>query len=477
MLWLAFAVLVILTVAALLYPFVAGAVGEAPARVDFDIVVYRNQLSELDQEIERGLLSPEEAAAARVEIHRRMLAAEDAELSRSAMSVRTRSRPARLATGIAVALIVTAGATATYAVLGSPGLQGKPYAWRQKNDPDFVTASTADRLAELLKSSPTASGYRKLAQMYFDSREYDNAADADRHAVELGATDSGTWSELGEAVVMANNGVVASEAMAAFANALSIDPANARSRFYMGLAEAQIGNLKQAVAIWRDLQRNSDPNASWLPLVQDQIKTVAKQGGFDPASVAPSPPDLKAMNVALTAMTNAVHVQGKAGAKEPAPAPGPAAAAQKETMVQAMVEQLATKMEANPKDVGGWQRLAHAYVVLGNGAKAVAAATRAVRIKPDDVGVLLSLAEAQKAAAPAGVAVPDDLVATMRKVMALDPSNASALYIVGLAERKAGNTAKARDLWAKALVNAGNDPTAVAAIRARLAETDTKAAR
>ena len=460
MLWLIFMLLILASLAVLMAPFVMGAVREAPPRVDYDIVVYRNQLAEIDQEIERGLLTPEEAEAARAEVHRRMLAAEDAELDRPAAAPADGKRW-RLAAVIAVAVIVPVGATAVYAALGSPGLPGKPYAWRLTHDPEFVTASTADKLAQLLQSSPTAAGYRRLAQMYFESRNYDQAADADRKAVELGSSDSGTWSELGESVVMANNGAVIPEALLAFTNALASDPGNARSRFYIGLAESQIGNLKKAVGIWRDLVDHGDPNASWQPLVRQHIEAVAKQGGFDAASVPSSPPDAKAMNVALTAMTNAMHIQGSAGvAPTPAAvpanqAPPSAAPNDKDTMIHAMVDRFAAKMQADPGNVAGWQRLAHAYVVLHETGKAREAVAHAVALKPQDPGVLLSLAEVQKAGSDE--ALPSDYLATMRRVLARDPGNASALYAVGLAEKTAGHDSRARTLWQRALANAASD--------------------
>jgi cytochrome c-type biogenesis protein CcmH len=474
MLWLIFMLLILVSLAILLAPFVKGAENEEVPRIDYDIVVYRNQLAEIDQEIERGLLTQDEAEAARAEVHRRMLAAEDAELASRTAPIGVEGRRLRLAAVIAIAVVLPVGATALYGALGSPGVLGKPYAWRQTHDPEFVTASTADKLAHLLQASPTAAGYRRLAQMYFETRNYDQAADADRKAVELGATDAATWSELGESVVMSNGGAIVPEALLAFTNSLAVDPSNSRSRFYIGLAESQIGNLKRAVSIWRDLEAHSEPNASWLPLVREHIAAVSKDGHFDPASVPPEPPDAKAMSVALTAMTNAMHVQGSAGvpgqpAGTPAAtAPPSAAPNDKDTMIHAMVDRFAAKMDKDSANVAGWQRLAHAYVVLGEIDKAQQAIDRAVKLKPSDAGVLVSLAEVQKATAAPGDIAPDDVTATMRKVLKLDPENVPALYVVGLSEKKAGHTAQARTLWKKALAKAPPDDAAATEIKKQL---------
>jgi cytochrome c-type biogenesis protein CcmH len=139
----------------------------------------------------------------------------------------------------------------------------------------------------------------------------------------------------------------------------------------------------------------------------------------------------------------------------------------RDTMIRAMVQRLADRMEKTPGDADGWRRLAHAYNVLGEHERASAAIDHAVRLKPADVGVQLMLAETQKAAAP-GDDTPADFIATMRTVLKLDPANMQALYYVGLAEQKAGHPGQARVLWNKALAVAPADDPLAIAIRNRL---------
>jgi len=475
MLWAVFAILCLAVIAVLIVPLLKGG-SDAPPRVDYDIVVYRDQLAEIEQEIEEGLLTAEQADAAQAEVHRRMLAAEDAELERPLRPAHA-GRYARIGAVAAIALVLPIGAAILYGTLGSPGLPGKPYVWRLHNDPDFLTAATAEKLAALLQDTPSAAGYERLGGMYFQAREYDKAAAADRRAIDLGATDAVTWSEFGEALVMTNDGAVVPEAIMAFTHAVSVEPRSERSRFYLGLAEAQIGNLRQAVAIWRDLERSSDPDAPWLAMLREHIAAFAKQGGFDPASIPPSPPDVKAMNTALAAMTRAMHLSAGVPADASAP-PSKAVAApsggDRDTMIRAMVQRLADRMEQNPSDVDGWRRLAHAYNVLGDKEKARQAADHAIKLKPNDVNVQLTLAEVQKAAAPTGDETPQDFITTMRKVLELDGKNVEALYYVGLAEFKAGRRAKAHDLWSKALALAGSDDPLAGEIRSRLGSLSAK---
>jgi len=494
MLWVLFAVLCLAVIAILVVPLLKGG-AEARPRVDYDIVVYRSQLAEIDQEVEEGLLTPEQAEAARAEVHRRMLAAEDAELQLPQQPLARASKYARFGAIVAIALIIPIGSGALYAALGSPSLPGKPYLWRIHNDPEFGAAATAEALAAQLQANPSAEGYEQLGRTYFASRQYEQAAGAYRHAIDMGAQAAVTWSEFGEALVMTSGGSVGPEAMNAFSKAIQAEPRSERSRFYLGLAEAQIGNMRQAVAIWRDLEKTSDPAAPWLPMLREHIAAFAKQGGFDPASVPPSPPDLKAIGTALSAMTKAIHLnagvmpssgapdasaaQPNTSAAQPntsaaPPAPSDANAAQpdvaRDPQILAMVQRLADRLEKTPDDFTGWQRLAHAYVVMGDLPKARKAAEHVVQLKPNDVTAQMTLAEVQKAAAPAGDEPPKDFVATMRKVLTLDGSNAQALYYVGLAEAKAGHLGQARSLWSKALAGVPADDPMAATIRAKLAD-------
>lgn len=458
MLWAIFIVLTLAVLAVLAIPFVR-AHTDTRRRADYDIVVYRSQLAEIDQEVEDGLLTAEQADAARAEVHRRMLAAEDAELVRP-RGLLNANRASRIAAVIAVGLVIPIGAGLMYGALGSPKLPGKPYLWRVHNDPEFASAASADAMLAAVEAHPSADGYAALGRTYFAARDYEQAIAAYRRAFELGTNDAVSCSEFGEALVVTNGGAVVPEAMAAFFKALADEPKSERSRFYLGLAESQIGNNRQAVAIWKDLEKTSAADAPWLPMLRDHISAYAKQGGFDPASVPASPPDVKAMSAGMAAMKMPMP-SGPAAASPHGTMAAPTslatqlsaaerAAAGRDPSIVAMVEKLADKMKNNPGDAAGWQRLAHVYAVIANPAKAREAAERAVKLKPRDSASLLALAEAQLLAAPEG-ALPADFVATMRKVLAVNADNAQALYYVGLAEAKAGNAARAQDMWARAL--------------------------
>jgi cytochrome c-type biogenesis protein CcmH len=299
-----------------------------------------------------------------------------------------RDRRAILLTLVVLAGVLLVAGAGIYAAFGFPQLPG------QARDSDVTAATSVGELEKQMQRAPTPAGYKQLANMYFTAGQYDKAVAADHRAIDLGANDSTTWSEFGESIVMARGGQVVPPALAAFTNAISRDPHDARARFYIGMAEAQIGNLKQAVAIWRDLEKGADPKAKWLPMVRQHIVAFSKEGGFDADSIPPAAPSAIVMRLAVASMRDAMR-QG-AGASA-----GSASESDQDAMIRAMVERLATRMKTSPNDADGWRRLAHAYNVLGEPEKAQDAIAHAVRLRPNDVEVRLTLAETKRVAASA----------------------------------------------------------------------------
>lgn len=305
---------------------------------------------------------------------------------------RKKSRRALLAISTTGGILLV-GAAAVYSAFESPRLLG------QVHNSSVAAATSTDALEKQLQRAPTPAGYKRLANMYFAAAQYDKAVAADHRAIDLGANDASTWSEFGESIVMAGGGQVVPPALAAFTNAISRDSHDARARFYIGMAEAQIGNLRQAVAIWRDLEKDADPNAKWLPLVRQHVAAFSKEGGFDPNSVAPTAPSPVVLRLAIASMSDALQQKEITSAEGlPATDTSSSGTSDQDAMIHAMVERLATRMKKSPDDADGWRRLAHAYNVLGEPEKAQEAIAHAVRLKPHDSAVQSTLAETEEAA-------------------------------------------------------------------------------
>jgi cytochrome c-type biogenesis protein CcmH len=433
----------------------------APARIAYDIVVYRDQLAEVERDLERGLVNGDQAEAARTEILRRMLAAEDAELEAPQPEYRLAGgRQLRLATALVILVGLPLGSFGLYGMLGAPWLPGQPFASRQA-DPDLKMAEMAVNLAAELAAKPDADGFATLAETYFALRRYGEASAAFRKAIGLGLIDASMLASLGESITLENNGDVSPEARTAFLQALTLDRQEPRARFYLGLGKAQLGHFAEAVSIWRDLEKDSPGDAPWLGMLKEHIAEYAKQGGFDPASIKPVPPAPEGIKTAEGPNPHAeAPTAAKTMSKDQAVAiPGGDSAAaavlaqtpeERQQTIKAMVDALAARMEQTPDDLDGWVRLARSYQTLGDLEKARQAAERAVKLKPKAIEPKLVLAEIQLAAAKSN-RLPADFIETMKAVLSLDPTNDQAMYYVGAAEAQDGHADKARQIWSKLL--------------------------
>src|SRR5271156_6281144 len=121
MLWFVFALMTAAAIFAVLWPLSRGDRTQADGG---EAAVYRDQLTEVERDVATGLINPPEAAAARVEISRRLLAATD---NQREPPVATNVRLRRVAAAIAL-LGLPAIAVALYYPLGSPDLPDFPLA-------------------------------------------------------------------------------------------------------------------------------------------------------------------------------------------------------------------------------------------------------------------------------------------------------------------------------------------------------------
>lgn len=304
-LWLAIATMTAAATAILLAPLIRKR-KSAAARGAHDLAVYRHQLAELDRDTERGTLKPEEATAARLEIERRILAAgAPASGTVLAGSISAGSGPADPGKVARLAIIVAAilgplVAIGLYLDLGVPSLPGYPFAERHIESESTKAMSEAQltklvtQLAQKMEEKPDdPKGWLLLAHSLMTLGRYDEAATAYGRAAALDPKDASAPASEGEALTYASGSIVTPTARDSFEKALAIDPKEPRSRFYLGLASAQSGEPRAALAAWEALAADAPPDAPWLPQLNEQIgklkETIAsapKEPG-KPATPAP----------------------------------------------------------------------------------------------------------------------------------------------------------------------------------------------
>lgn len=332
--------------------------------------VLKAQLADLDAEAAARTLPDPQAAGLRTEIERRILA-EGAGVDGPARPLGERST---MFVGLGLAAVVALGATGLYLKIGRPDLAGAPAA----APPAGANADLASMVAQLetrMKASPgDPRGWRLLGWSYMQLGRYAEAAGAYGRASALDPTDGEYLSARGEALTQAAGGQVTPEAQAAFAAALARDVGDPRARYFLAMARDQGGDHAGAMADWIALLKSAPPAAPWVADVRGLVERVARRDGEDLAGKLPPAPGPDADQVAA--------------------ARGMPAGAQ-QAMITGMVDRLAARLKANPRDAGGWVRLMRARMVLGDTAAASAAyrdALKAFADSPDARTTLRSAA-------------------------------------------------------------------------------------
>ena len=369
-LWFVFALMTAAAVFAVLWPL---SWRGTRARGGSDLVVYRDQLEEIARDQAAGLIGESEAAAAKVEVSRRLIAAADSEKASKAADAGPQARDRsslwrRRIIAAAALLLVPAGAAALYLHLGSPQMPGEPLAARLKaiHQHSPIAKLVAQVETHLAKNPNDVRGYEVLAPVYLRLGRFDDAVRARRKIIALAGESATREADLGEALVAAANGVVTDDAKQAFEQALKLDPNELKAQFFTGMMAQQDGNVDKAAAIWRGMLAKAPANAPWAPAVRQALARIGKPAS-PPAGATASgtPPGPTAAQVAGAANLSAND---------------------RAAMIRGMVAKLAARLKQNGDDVDGWVRLVRSYRVLGDVQKAHAAmadAEQALKNQPD----------------------------------------------------------------------------------------------
>ncbi len=360
--------------------------GRGVRRASYDMQVYRDQLREIEADRALGRLSAAEADATRAEVARRLIAAADAEAADGGSGV----APARVSRGTAAAvlLVVSLGAGLLYDRLGAPFYPDQPLALRlaggglnEMNRPSQAEAEAealasaeavmpaADpeslaliaRLEEILAGRPDdLQGHRLLARSLASLGRLVEARSAQERVVELlgPQVQGGDLTDLAELMIFAAGGYVSPETGAVLAQALALDPAEPRARYYSGLGALQAGRPDIAYPLWARLLEEVPPGPPWREVIAAEIDEVARLAGV---------------------VRDGARAAGPT--RSPSPADVDAAAemseAERAAMIEGMVAGLAGRLAAEGGPPEDWAQLIRALVVLGRAEEAAMILTEA----------------------------------------------------------------------------------------------------
>lgn len=279
------------------------------------------------------------------------------------------SRIALILSGV---LAVTALAVSTYRSR-APDVPptAAPTAAAPQGDPTQLIANLEARL----RANPDdAEGWRNLGWSFFQTERFAEAASAYQKAAALKPGDATVWSALGEALTLAGPGTVPADAQAAFRRALTIDAKDPRARYFLAVADDLAGKHAQAIDGLFAILADSSPSDPWYGSVREGIERIADKNKIDVAA------RLASLKPAAPASSATAAIPGPT--PEQMRAASGMAPAQQQAMVDGMVQSLAAKLEANPKNPQGWMMLMRSYATLGRKSEARATLAKAKAANP-----------------------------------------------------------------------------------------------
>lgn len=252
-------------------------------RKQANIAVYRDQLSELEADLQNGIVSEEQYAQDRDEIERRLLedTATTTKVTKSAATpALVRNTAYLLGLGVPVVAIIL------YLNVGSPkSIDGTPVSssvagpMASGERTQEQIAANVDKLAERLKSNPSdAQGWTMLARSYSSMERFSEAAGAYAKATELTPNDADLWAEYAFASAMASGRSMEGRPMELIERALKVEPENAKALQLAGSAAFQAKDYQKAIDYWQRVLKQVPPNSEVGQTITERIneaKTLA----------------------------------------------------------------------------------------------------------------------------------------------------------------------------------------------------------
>ena len=337
---------------------------------------------------------------------------------------------------IGIGGICIAGAASLYwFVLGTPHLPAQPLSSRTAE----ISQTTGAAQKQLQARQEAYEAARENSQkqpenigawlsLALASAELGKTAEelaALRTALRLGKGDIAIKSMLAEALTRAADGQVIPEARQLVAETLQENPREPRALFLSGLALMDDGDYQGALDKWGYLVEISPVDAPWLAMVATNMQQAAKKAGIEATSL----PALSEQTLAEAAQMSAEE---------------------RTQMIEGMVEQLYQRLQGNPQDAPGWQRLARAYEVLEQPEQALEAWLRASEVGTNDLKLQIEVLERLMEAGrdeKKSVQIAEQAQAPLARARAIQKDNPEFLFFAGHFARLAGDIETAQQSW------------------------------
>lgn len=274
-----------------------------PDQDQLNLALFRQQLRELDTDLEAGNLDRGQYQAARRDLERELLHDVDGQ-GTMPLSV-GRNAPW---TALLLALALPAFAAGLYFTIGNsaiiprlelaaanPGAASSPPGHGMASGTDAASLEVlVERLAAKMKQNPDQlEGWIMLGRTYVAMDQPAKGAAALERALALAPQDPEVMISLAQALAAAADGQLQGRPTDLIAAALAAEPDHATGLWLHGLAAYQAKDFAQAVERWERLAQGLDPNGEDAAQLRQFIADAREEGGLPAAAPDALPPGLR----------------------------------------------------------------------------------------------------------------------------------------------------------------------------------------
>lgn len=250
--WFVAALMLVIALAFLLPPLLRR---EQQATVERDALnarIYRDQLTELENDLAAGNLSQDQFEQAARDLQRKLL--EDAVGPGEIRAARPGGRSGRM-TAVAVALAVPVLSTALYLQLDH--VRENHPAQAGAAPEGFSPGMMVQRLEQRLKENPAdGEGWLMLARSYSVMQRYPDARDAYAKVLPLLGENADVLADYAESIVLSHpEQRITQQPVELFKKTLQLNPSHPKALWFTGMVAFQGGDYQSAVTIWRRLEK------------------------------------------------------------------------------------------------------------------------------------------------------------------------------------------------------------------------------
>ncbi len=263
-----------------------------------NLEIYKDQLAELEADLNAGTVSQEQFEHGRVELERRLL---DDVAQQPAPQAVIDDKGAGRGAAIAVALFVPLLAVLIYLIQGTPNAISPekiaPVAVNGNGGEQPSHEITMDqiqgmvaKLAERMETNPNdTEGWLMLGRSYGALGRYGDAVAALEKAVALQPDNPDLLVDYADVLAMSSGETLEGKPAELIARALSIDPNNQKGLWLAGTSAFDRGDFNTAIGHWEHLLGQLPPGSQEAQAMTNNIAEARAKGGQGGTAAAATP--------------------------------------------------------------------------------------------------------------------------------------------------------------------------------------------